>query len=308
MSLITRCPACGTMFKVVPDQLRISEGWVRCGHCGEVFDASAHMQGDAAAEPAPPQPAPDVMAEQGRQPALEPEQPPMEARPAPWPEPEPEPRVAPALAVPEALQIEPYLPDDLRAERADDLVIEPAAPALAPAMEDVSFVREARRKAFWRRPVVRVLMALLALVLLLALATQLAVQERDRIAAAQPALKPVLEALCEPLHCTVNPPRQIEAIVIDSSSFSKLRGDAYRLAFTLRNQATTPVAMPAIELTLTDAQDQPVLRRVLSPADLGVASGLIEAAGDWSGSYAVSVVPGSGAGRVAGYRLLAFYP
>jgi predicted Zn finger-like uncharacterized protein len=48
MSLITRCPACGTMFKVVPDQLRISEGWVRCGHCAEVFDASAHMQGEAA--------------------------------------------------------------------------------------------------------------------------------------------------------------------------------------------------------------------------------------------------------------------
>src|SRR3954468_18268106 len=44
MSLITRCPACGTMFKVVPDQLRISEGWVRCGHCAEVFDATAHMQ------------------------------------------------------------------------------------------------------------------------------------------------------------------------------------------------------------------------------------------------------------------------
>ena len=40
MSLITRCPACGTMFKVVPDQLKISEGWVRCGHCAEVFDAS----------------------------------------------------------------------------------------------------------------------------------------------------------------------------------------------------------------------------------------------------------------------------
>ena len=33
MSLITGCPACGTMFKVVPDQLKISDGWVRCGHC-----------------------------------------------------------------------------------------------------------------------------------------------------------------------------------------------------------------------------------------------------------------------------------
>ena len=54
MSLITRCPACGTMFKVVPDQLKISEGWVRCGHCSEIFDASAHLQAAAApsAQPA----------------------------------------------------------------------------------------------------------------------------------------------------------------------------------------------------------------------------------------------------------------
>ena len=44
MSLITRCPACGTMFNVVTDQLKVSQGWVRCGHCAEVFDASLHMQ------------------------------------------------------------------------------------------------------------------------------------------------------------------------------------------------------------------------------------------------------------------------
>ena len=44
MALITRCPVCGTVFKVVPDQLRISEGWVRCGQCAEVFDASGDLQ------------------------------------------------------------------------------------------------------------------------------------------------------------------------------------------------------------------------------------------------------------------------
>src|SRR3712207_3799406 len=44
MSMITGCPACGTMFRVVPDQLKISEGWVRCGHCGEVFDAAASLK------------------------------------------------------------------------------------------------------------------------------------------------------------------------------------------------------------------------------------------------------------------------
>lgn len=43
MSLITRCPACATTFKVVPDQLRISAGWVRCGVCAEVFDASGQI-------------------------------------------------------------------------------------------------------------------------------------------------------------------------------------------------------------------------------------------------------------------------
>jgi predicted Zn finger-like uncharacterized protein len=30
---------CGTVFRVVQDQLKISEGWVRCGRCAEVFNA-----------------------------------------------------------------------------------------------------------------------------------------------------------------------------------------------------------------------------------------------------------------------------
>ncbi len=43
MSLVTRCPSCSTLFRIVPDQIRVAAGWVRCGHCGEVFDASTHM-------------------------------------------------------------------------------------------------------------------------------------------------------------------------------------------------------------------------------------------------------------------------
>lgn len=42
-SLATRCPDCATVFRVVPDQLRLSEGWVRCGHCAAVFDASRNL-------------------------------------------------------------------------------------------------------------------------------------------------------------------------------------------------------------------------------------------------------------------------
>lgn len=51
MSLVTRCPACATAFKVVRDQLRISDGWVRCGRCSHVFDATVDLY--EAPEPAP---------------------------------------------------------------------------------------------------------------------------------------------------------------------------------------------------------------------------------------------------------------
>ncbi|OUM02317.1 DUF3426 domain-containing protein [Variovorax sp. JS1663] len=52
MSLVTRCPACGTTFKVVRDQLRISDGWVRCGRCSEVFDATLELHETTETAPA----------------------------------------------------------------------------------------------------------------------------------------------------------------------------------------------------------------------------------------------------------------
>jgi predicted Zn finger-like uncharacterized protein len=43
MKLATRCASCGTVFRVVQDQLLVSEGWVRCGRCREVFNAVENM-------------------------------------------------------------------------------------------------------------------------------------------------------------------------------------------------------------------------------------------------------------------------
>ena len=40
MNLATRCTSCGTVFRVVQDQLRVAGGLVRCGRCGEVFNAA----------------------------------------------------------------------------------------------------------------------------------------------------------------------------------------------------------------------------------------------------------------------------
>jgi predicted Zn finger-like uncharacterized protein len=62
MTLATRCSACGTSFRVVQDQLKVSGGWVRCGRCNEVFNAiqGLYEVGSPMAEPAVSRPADPV--------------------------------------------------------------------------------------------------------------------------------------------------------------------------------------------------------------------------------------------------------
>jgi predicted Zn finger-like uncharacterized protein len=377
MSLVTTCPACATAFRVVPDQLKVAEGWVRCGECGEVFDARSTLEdtqagADAPAahaasttEPDPPllpgtgptpgpagtesdflQPEPEPEREPEPEPEPEPEIEPAplpEAVPVPVPVPEPErdlqqepnPAPEPALVrdevdfelaaarhrTPDLLLDEPLL--RLPSEPSDDPVPvqgvakagwpsasgidgESNAPALAP--EDLGFMREARRGSAWRTPAVRALLGTAAAVLLVLLAGQFALHHRHALAALHPPLAPALRLLCAPLACEVDVPQAIESIVIDSSGFVRIRGDVYRLGVTLRNQAPTPVQVPALELTLTDADDRPLLRRILRPQELGELPGAIPAGGDLTAAATLAIEANGIAARITGYRLLAFYP
>jgi len=57
MKMVTRCPACGTAFRVQTDQLAARDGQVRCGQCSTVFDARVALVTEPdpvdAAAPAP---------------------------------------------------------------------------------------------------------------------------------------------------------------------------------------------------------------------------------------------------------------
>jgi len=82
MSLATRCTHCGTIFKVVQDQLKVSEGWVRCGRCNEVFNALPGLF-DLDRDPPPQRPAsapprPEPAAEQAFEPTHQPDPTPSE--------------------------------------------------------------------------------------------------------------------------------------------------------------------------------------------------------------------------------------
>lgn len=356
MSQTTRCPHCATTFRVVADQLRIGQGWVRCGQCKQVFDATEQLQALApepplsaspppAALPPEPPPAASLPSE-----ALPPEpesaaQPAPEPEPEPAPEPEPEPgsssEAAPPAELPPvadgpsvqslaavalAQEVEPV--EGVKAlagpaesvESAAELApaaVPLAAPAPAPEPQhpaepepepEPEFVRAARREAFWRHPAVRGVLTLLALALLVLLAGQVGVQHRDALVARLPALRAVLQPVCQSLGCRLAAPRELGAVVIDSSSFVRASAseDGYVLRFVLKNTAPYIVAMPMIELTLTDSRDQTLVRRVLDPVrELGAATEL-PAQGQWHARAGLEV---AGANQpVTGYRLLAFYP
>ena len=188
-------------------------------------------------------------------------------------------------------------------EVGPEIETEPLAPA-----REFSFLQDGNAVSFWRKPLVRLSLVLLSLVLLLTLLLQIVIHERDRLVAFQPGLKPGLQLLCGPFNCSLSPLRRIESMVIDSSSFSRIRGDSYRLNFTVKNVAAFALAVPAIELTLTDTLDQPTVRRVFLPSELGIRSNNLAAGSEWSTSFAIAVKTGTSPEPVVGYRLLAFYP
>ena len=118
---------------------------------------------------------------------------------------------------------------------------------------------------------------------------------RNEIALSSPQLRPALESLCAGLGCDLPLPRHAADISIESSD---IQPDASREAYftlhaTLRNRAEFQQTWPHVEITLTDARDKALVRRVLEPAQWLPADAPRDA------------FPGVAA---AGYRVYAFYP
>lgn len=246
MSLVTRCPACGTAFRVQPAQLAAQSGTVRCGKCGELFNGVAAL-------------------------------------------------VAPSQ---EAFALEPSPQLGLF-----DPSRRPPNPAASE--EPPAFMAERRRphRAAW---------AFASLLALLVLAGQVLYRYRAEVAAMVPAARAPLSAACLRLGCVVPLPRRPELMSIDSS---ELQADARRagliaLSAVIHNRAGFAQDYPALELTLTDEADRPVLRRVLRPGDYLERQGRSAAAqGIAPGAEAsVRVFLDTGGVHATGYRLYLFYP
>ena len=141
------------------------------------------------------------------------------------------------------------------------------------------------------------------------LAAQLLYLFRADLARDWPSLRPVLVNACHALGCTVELPHIAGLISVESSDLQSEPGKAANLVLnaTIRNRAPHPLAWPHLELTLTDARDRPLVRRVLTPQDWFPDADLEQ--GFAAGRDIAVTLPFSADGLGAsGYRIYAFYP
>ena len=243
MTMVAKCPSCGTLFRVTPQQLQAHHGQVRCGLCMTVFDGFKAL-------------------------ATLPDPVPLESAPAAAPQ-------ATGAQEAPAFQLEPLEP------AASAAAPEPAAFARAaetrdeekdfgPAPEQLSlddqlFLEQARARSRSAR-----VWAVGSALLVFALAGQAAYFYRSDLATQYPGLRPYLAQLCDLLQCTVSLPQRPRLIAIEASDLQvndPARPSVIQLTATLRNHAGYDLAYPALDLVLTSSKEHTLARRIFLPAE-----------------------------------------
>ena len=293
MSLVTRCPSCATTFRVLPAQLAARGGRVRCGKCATVFDGVNNLLTDEAIAALPDDPSPQMGLFESRDAT--------DTAPASIETARPE---GPGeTEFPESPAMDSEARTDEPPGQAD---AEPTIAAPESSEPTPSFLAAGRQ-----RPSHKAAWAVFALVAAGALAAQAALVFRTEVAVLWPAARPHLEAACGLLGCDFRLPRRADLMSIESSD---LQSDAQRqgvivLNALLRNRAPFAQEYPDLELTLTDQGDQPLVRRVLRPADYLQEKRAAIAPGLGGGAEEPVRVHLETAGVLAtGYQLFLFYP
>jgi predicted Zn finger-like uncharacterized protein len=312
-AMITQCPSCRTHFRVNAQQLAARAGQVRCGKCARVFDALEYLTEEIAPARAPgpdawfeangadtaatrhaPEPADAETVEirgEAQQPAV------VGTARAP-----PEPAESPERPKPEAET--PQTPASKTAMReAANSDTEATVKAVAFHFGPVATAEPAKTRRRW-------LWLAGALLLLLLLLAQAAFHFRGTIVLLFPQTKSYATALCASLGCELPLPRRIDLMSIEASD---LQADTNNssvmvLSATLKNRAIFGQQYPLLELTLTDAQDQPLVRRVLTPQDYLGRSVNTEAGFGANTEIGIKVFIESSQIKATGYRLYLFYP
>ena len=297
MSLATRCTACGTAFRVVQDQLKVSEGWVRCGRCDAVFNALEGLfdLGHNELHDQPPATEPNTFHAPSVDQSAEPDDS-ADSAPADLLGPE----AANALESQRAADGAERTTSEGEGPAGPDTPT-PPADAQSPTPEFLRQPRSDSRQNFHRSQFAA---WTAGTVLVLVLTAQAVHHFRDSIATHWASAKPALVAWCKITGCTVGIFRSIADVAVESSALTRAGGqDAFSLAVVLRNHGLKAVAMPSLELSLTDPNGQLLSRRALDPGDFHGALAIAPGA-----EAALQITLASDSPRTVGYVVEIFYP
>lgn len=279
MNWVTRCPSCGATYQVVSDQLKIAQGWLRCGRCQQAFDSTGMVLDWPNARTAVLH---EEITEQRRVPIEDLLK--QEDRSVLGPS-----AMTALTSFEEALAT--FSPQPLPPLQHDGLS-ESSIEQMTPSAE--SGMRKTRS---W-------MARLGVLSLLLALGLQwLWIGRYELLAFQMPVVTGTLQTLCRVAGCEMLPMQVRDGVVMDSSSLTP-HEDGLLLRWSVRNVTAHTLQMPALELTLLDAQDKALVRRVFSVDQQG-APDVLAAAQMWTGELRLLPVPDL---SPSGYRVISFYP
>lgn len=270
-SLATRCPHCGTQFRVTSQQLALRDGRVRCGACREIFNGTNYLS-EHEYEYEPPsehndttdidhQPQRDDDAA-GRMTLIDFSS--LRSAPVPSESTMQEELDALSKAIAE-LQNKPWSEP---VAAASPSVVDEGNESVEPG-----FVQEGRQRQRASRLWTIVLMLGIPL-LLMGLTAQLTYLFRNEIAAHSPEAARYLRAACRRIDCSITLPAQIQALSIESRQLHALPDQAnhFELVVLLRNVSDTSQTWPALDLQLNDAIGQAEIRKIFMPAEFLKAS------------------------------------
>lgn len=256
MPLVTSCPECNTQFVVKKEQLKAYDGQVRCGTCQHVFNAKTYLIKQTRAKKAAPTKVEAVLSEVSLSPDTQPEA-----------------TEHIEVTVPAHLQDQPLEESAVSASTNDVVVSSPQSESNQDSYQTPSFlndltVDEPLVKRWKRKPFSWPAFAV-SILLMLVLLGQSVYFMRTEIAALYPQTKPLLTQACHVFKCTVPLPQKIDLLTIDDSDMQEHLTYQNVLVFssTLINHANFAQAYPNIELTLTNTEDEPVLRRTFKASE-----------------------------------------
>ncbi len=293
--MFVRCPACHTLFRIEPRQLKAARGQVRCGSCGAVFDGleslvnreemsreelsaiSRTAETDTRQWQLPFDEAPESA-----------DQPTEEKKQANVTSPSRVEKITPVSstanaesAVDRTQNVQP--PSAAPENKPEASTTEPPQPVkirLKPPRYDLT---SSEPEPVPKRTGARIAWALGSLLMMALLAGQIIFHNRESLAL-DPHWRPWLQRVCDHAGCVLPPqrdPKAIEMVDRNVQSHPKYQ-NALLITATLVNQAPFPQPYPLVELSMTDLDQKRIASRLFKPSEYvegGNGKGLIPPGG-----------------------------